>query len=41
MERIVKMTEAEYERFCEFRGAEKSVRSLRAQMDMQLSLIHI
>ena len=35
MERIVKMTEAEYERFCEFRSAEKTVRSLRAQMDMQ------
>ena len=35
MERIVKMTEAEYERFCEFRGAEKTVRSMRAQMDMQ------
>ena len=35
MERIVKMTEAEYERFCEFRGTEKTVRSMRAQMDMQ------
>lgn len=31
----VTMTEAEYERFCEFRGAEKAVRSMRAQMDMQ------
>lgn len=35
MERIIKMTEAEYERFCEFCGAEKTVRSMRAQMDMQ------
>ena len=35
MERTIKMTEAEYERFCEFRGTEKTVRSMRAQMDMQ------
>ena len=35
MERIVRMSEAEYDRFCEFRGTEKTVRSMRAQMDMQ------
>lgn len=31
MERIVRMSEAEYDRFCEFRGTEKTVRSVRAQ----------
>mgnify|MGYP001856687874 CR=1 FL=1 len=35
MERIVRMSEVEYDRFCEFQGAEKTVRSMRAQMDMQ------
>ena len=35
MERIVRMSEAEYDRFCEFRGTEKTVRSMHAQMDIQ------
>ena len=35
MERIVRMSETEYDRFCEFQGAEKTVRSMRTQMDMR------
>ena len=35
MDRLIKMTKAEYERFCEFRGAENTVKSLQTQMRMQ------
>lgn len=36
MERIVKMTEAEYERFCAFRGAEKTIQAIRGQTKLQV-----
>ena len=32
----VTMTEAEYERFCEFRGAEKTIQAIRGQTKLQV-----